>query len=125
LKSIRNDFARFLIELGVTPNAMKAAARTARYIRVRCAAARIARSTIHGRGVFMRIPAPRGASLLTARWAGAWTTYGRFANHSPNPSAFMRGANFVSSRALKPGDEVTVNYRQVRRELSTQGVSHG
>lgn len=59
--------------------------------------------------------------IATLNIKGDWTEIGRFANHSPSPNmvSFKNGDTLVAfaSRSINPGDELTLDYLQVRESL--------
>ncbi len=82
-------------------------------------------SAIEGQGVFLQVGANAGDPIAPARIHGKRTPAGRFANHSRTPTAKfveVAGDAILVAMAriepycneLVPGNEVTVDYRQVR-----------
>lgn len=82
-------------------------------------------SAIEGSGVFLQVPANAGDPIAPARISGKRTPVGRYTNHSRTPNAkFVEiGGDAILvatariepySRETVPGDEITVDYRQVR-----------
>lgn len=91
----------------------------------------VAESDIHGRGVFAARHIRKGATIGTFEgvptrrngryvlWVerddGGWdgrrgTGDLRFVNHSDTPNAEFRGWDLVALRAIRSGEEVTVDY---------------
>lgn len=76
-------------------------------------------SRIEGRGVLVTAPVPRGTCLGLAHfWDGrGWQTtcLGEYHNHAPTPTAANVRVGLVrylvAARDLRPGDEITVDYR--------------
>lgn len=76
-------------------------------------------SQIQGRGIIVTQPLPRGTNLGLAHfWNGqSWSTtaLGEYHNHATNPSARNVRVGWhrylVTTRDLRPGDEITVDYR--------------
>lgn len=82
----------------------------------------IVSSDIEGMGVFVTRAFQGGEMIGPARVGGMRTQIGRYANHSQFPNGRMvvveNGDIFLEAlRGINPGEEVTVNYRQVRSEL--------
>jgi hypothetical protein len=77
----------------------------------------LGRSLIHGRGLFCTMPVPEGKPVAMARVGACRTVAGRLTNHSPLPNcrfeAAPDGLAMVARRTLTPGEELTVDYRQV------------
>jgi hypothetical protein len=77
----------------------------------------LGRSVIHGRGLFCTLPVPEGKPVAMARVGVCRTVAGRLTNHSPLPNcrfeAAPDGLAMVARRTLTPGEELTVDYRQV------------
>lgn len=82
----------------------------------------IAPSDIEGMGVFSNQAYSGGEVIGPALLGGMRTQIGRYANHSQFPNGRMvvleSGDVFLEAlRGINTGEEVTVNYRQVRSEL--------
>ncbi|WP_382155497.1 SET domain-containing protein [Hydrogenophaga sp. ANAO-22] len=77
----------------------------------------LGRSRIHGRGLFCTLPVPEGKPVAMARVGACRTVAGRLTNHSPLPNCVFvpepEGLVMLSRRTLTPGEELTVDYRQV------------
>lgn len=74
-------------------------------------------SAIDGQGLIAVAPIEAGETIAPARLQDHRTPAGRFTNHSPRPNARMAPAaggdlHLVAERAIGPGDEVTIDYRQ-------------
>lgn len=124
----REDFHALLDEWGISPYQARVASEDVgdQMLMPPDAGANaiVRRSAIEGRGVFVQVPANPGDILAPARIAGKRTFAGRFANHSRTPNAQFVERNgdayLVATAAIAPfcsetvpGDEVTVDYRQV------------
>lgn len=118
------DFRDFLSEIGVTQEQMDAAALTVpppievegdnRH--------RVLPSAIEGLGVFSGGHFKAGDHLCTLMTGGKWTVCGRYINHDPDPNIrAVVEAGVVVGRAMRhieDGDEITLNYRQIKHALS-------
>jgi hypothetical protein len=123
------DFRDFLNEIGVTQEQMDAAALTMpdpieidgdrRH--------RVLPSTIEGLGVFSGGSFEVGGRVCTLMTGGKWTVCGRYVNHDPDSSIrAVVEAGVVVGRAMRhieEGDEITLNYRQVKEALSSNTTS--
>lgn len=114
------DFDAFLKETGITHQNMEAAKCYTRVTKLSGAAAsrvKVAKSTIEGLGLMARTDLEPGEAF-EALFRGQWTEAGRFTNHSATPSAVAattgHGLAFVVVKPLKTGEELTVDYRQVK-----------
>ncbi len=82
-------------------------------------------SPINDKGVFALVPYPVGAVIGVARNEGKRTQLGKYVNHSAEPNAqhIFHGLDSVvqiAIRPIRPGDEITNNYRRsfmMHREL--------
>lgn len=78
-------------------------------------------SNIHGTGVFIRHKSEAGARIGMAMINGTWTVIGRFTNHSQTPNSRVFGdawnMSVIAGCPLAPGEEITVNYRDVGKAL--------
>lgn len=111
-----NDFDAFIEEIGVTRAAMDAAAEampvplpkseSERY--------RVGLSPIHGTGCFATHDIDGVIGKM--RCGNDWYEAGRFINHSatPNATAKMQGNTLFACGTVCSGDEITLDYRQVR-----------
>lgn len=116
------DFDAFLKETGITPGDMEAAkcyysAQVAQLLGVAATRVKVAKSEIEGFGLMACTDLEPGESF-EALSRGQWTEAGRFTNHSSAPSMvaklIWRGLEFVVVKPLKTGEELTVDYRQVK-----------
>ena len=120
-----NDFPAFLAEIGLTQAQMDAAAASMPRPLSRMDAEDyfVAPSEIQGFGCF----ALKDIDGLIARLRTGddWHEAGRFINHSatPNAVASMQDGNMVAHGNVARGDEITLDYRQVRDCVF--GESHG
>ena len=73
-------------------------------------------SHIEGNGLFARIPFRSGDVVAPARVGTNRTPAGRYTNHSPSPNVVAKVhddvIDFVATRNIDVGDEITVDYRQ-------------
>jgi len=79
-------------------------------------------SQIEGKGVICSAPIKRGEIIGPSRIGDKRTPLGRFANHSRHPNAVMQPAangnvNLIASKQIHVGEEITVDYRQVARDV--------
>jgi hypothetical protein len=124
----REDFHSILDEYGLTPyQARVLSENTSDQIPMPPASGAnivVRQSAIEGRGLFAQVRANPGDTLAPARILGKRTPAGRFANHSRHPNAQFVERNgdayLVATRPIAPfcsetvpGEEITVDYRQV------------
>lgn len=111
-----NDFSAFLEEIGLTQAQMDAAAASMPRPLSRMDAEDyfVAPSEIQGFGCFALKDIDGLIGRL--RTGDDWHEAGRFINHSPTPNATasMQGGNMVAHGKVARGDEITLDYRQVR-----------
>lgn len=79
-------------------------------------------SRIEGRGVICTHPIKRGEVIGPSRISDKRTPLGRFANHSRRPNARMAlvqdgEVDLIANRPIVVGEEITVDYRQVARDV--------
>jgi SET domain-containing protein len=83
----------------------------------------IAKSEIHGFGMFLMSEASANDVLFPATINGMRTQAGRFINHAIKANTRLvigRFANYiVSNRTIKSGEELTLNYRDNHQQLSS------
>ena len=77
-------------------------------------------SWIEGWGVFASGDILPGEIIAPARISGLRTTVGRFTNHSVEPNALMvlqedGDLDLVAIYSLTPGQEITIDYRQIMK----------
>ena len=120
-----DDFSRFLDEIGVTTEQMEEAARSMPRPLSRMDAEEyfVSLSEIEGLGCFAA--SDIDGTIGRLRTGDDWHEAGRFINHSPAPNAqaVMEGSNMVAYGKVSRGDEITLDYRQVRSCIL--GESHG
>jgi hypothetical protein len=80
---------------------------------------KVAPSFVDGDGVFATLDFDAGHTIAVARINEQRTQVGRYTNHSKRPNCRMIGHEngdiyLESIRRIKAGEEITVNYRQVR-----------
>lgn len=110
------EYAEFLVLVGLTQAQMDAAA-LAMPEPIRRANDEpylVAPSAIHGRGCFATRNITGRIGML--RIGDNWTEAGRYINHAdePNALAFMRGGNLMARGQVTAGQEITLDYAQVR-----------
>lgn len=120
LEFVREDYGRFLAEYGLTEAWVKAvvedmsdhAEMPPGYDRFF-----LGPSAIQGQGLFAREAISAGQQVAIARLGSRRTVAGRLTNHSPLPNCRFEpmpdGLLMVSRHAIDPGEELTVDYRQV------------
>jgi SET domain-containing protein len=121
---MESDFDLFLSELGLTRRDVEHAARNCRYIENDergMNLTEIQDSSIDGVGMFARKEIHNGETIGLAASDGLWTELGRFMNHSLTPNAEVFPAigphfYFRAINSIQTGEEITCNYRQVRKE---------
>lgn len=118
------DYEKFLSEIGLTEDDCRAARDGVRVnpmgeqeaLRVH-----IGKSPIEGWGVFASEPIEKFTVIADAFNDGAWSTTGRYMNHSPDPNAEVRvslgDTIFRSTRYIEMDGEITCNYRNMRAVL--------
>lgn len=120
----RQDFWRVLQAFGISQEAMDRAALIAVYLPIYRNNLMVGESAIHGDGVIAKAVFDEGAEIGPMKLGSDWTTYGRYTNHAKNPNAFVgwEGDTLMcyANRRIVIGEEITVNYRQVRRIIETQ-----
>lgn len=120
-----SDFHAFLAEIGLTQAQMDAAAASMPrpLPRMETEDYFVSQSEIDGFGCF----AAKDIDGLIGRLRTGddWHEAGRFINHSPTPNAVasMQDGNMVAHGKVARGDEITLDYRQVRDCVF--GGSHG
>lgn len=118
-----SDFAAFLAEIGLSQAQMDAAERAmpAPVSRHHDDPFCVRESGIQGVGCF----ATRGVDgrIGVMRQGGRWHEAGRYINHSkhPNAVAALEQGALVAYGRMADGDEITMDYRQVR-DCLTGGV---
>lgn len=113
------DFDAFLDELGVTPEQMERAASLMPEPLAKSPGEGYAlgNSSIHGVGVFATRSFDADQDIALFKSGDEWTQAGRYMNHAANANCAAYSDGDVRIRALKrvvSGDEMTVDYRQVR-----------
>lgn len=114
------DFRAFLDEIGVTREQMDAARLESPdpLVVTSDPIHRVLPSGIEGRGVFSCGHFNAGDRVCTLRVDERWTVSGRYTNHAPAPNltASVAGNELVgwAARSIREGDEITLDYRQVR-----------
>lgn len=82
----------------------------------------LAKSPIEGLGIFARARIGAGEMISPAFNAGVWSYCGRFLNHSDLPNVAIHRIGgvtlFNAKHTIEVGDELTVDYRQVREVIS-------
>ncbi len=94
----------------------------------------VAPSAIHGRGLFARVRVARGEYIGTYEGPPAkrdgkyvlWLYEGdavisgrrglnvlRYLNHSERPNAQFAGFDLYARKAIRPGEEITINYHPI------------
>lgn len=118
------DFQAFLDEIGVSQQQMDAAA-LAMLTPVDVASDpghRVRPSPIEGLGVFSSGQFKPGSRVCTLRVGDQWTVTGRYINHDPAPNlvALVAGELLIgaAARNISNGEELTLNYRQVRKAMA-------
>lgn len=125
----RADFLAMAAEAGVTPEDIRAQSERADDLADMPQGSwsvMVADSPIEGRGLFATAPIAAGMLICPGRVSGKRTPAGRYTNHAatPNARAVLRpngDVDLVAVRDLagcrggQPGDEITLDYRQVLR----------
>lgn len=110
------SYAEFLKQVGLTQDQMDAAARAMPAPLPRSAGEPycVAPSGIEGLGCFATHNV--SGQIATLRRGLDWTEAGRYINHAsgPNATAKLEGANLIAYGNAAAGDEITLDYAQVR-----------
>lgn len=113
-----DDWNKFLEELGLTQETMDEAAKTLPTpIKEEDPSYFVSDSPIGGKGVFAK--KDMNGFLGKLRSGNDWYVAGRYANHSPTPNAIpvRFGDELAMVGEVKKGEEITLNYRDVRKLL--------
>ena len=117
----REDYARFLAQMGMTQDEMDAIVKDDRDVLPlpNDIDVEVRESSLHGRGLFALRDFEPGEHICPGRLSGCRTLAGRFTNHSaaPNAAPFNVGDDIgvIATRRICPGDEITVDYRASMR----------
>jgi hypothetical protein len=118
-----DDFAMFLDEIGVSQEQMDAAASAmpAPLRREDAANYCVRPSPIHGAGCFAT--ADINGLIGRLRHKDDWYEAGRYINHSltPNAKAVRHDEALFAYGSVSHGDEITLDYRQVRDAMMRNG----
>jgi hypothetical protein len=131
----RADFIAMAAEAGITPETIrKQSEREDDLISLPLGSwpIMVADSPIEGKGLFATAPIAAGTMICPGRIGGKRTSAGRFTNHAAKPNAraiqFPNGdialfalRDIAGSRGGQPGDEITLDYRQVLRMRALLG----
>lgn len=117
-----SDFGRFLAERGISPEQhaglSNQTADLAPFYPGDEGAVAVAPSMIAGQGIVAEVQMEPGAGIVAMTPSGLRTPVGRYINHSARPNAraklTARGLEIVPIRAVPPGTELTIDYRQAR-----------
>lgn len=119
-----NGYEEFLASIGANEAQMLSAAASVNFRPASVSeiyAIRLDRSPIHGLGVFASRDIQWGGFVADGFIDGVWSLTGRFLNHSDEPNLELRGAlchnHFQAIDEIQSGEELTVDYRQVRNLL--------
>lgn len=119
-----SDYDLFLEEIGVTSEEMRNQAPKVPFIPIPSAYmwnVYIGPSEIEGKGTFAYHEIGPGEMISPAKMGLEWTSLGRYANHASNANAFMQKKGdvlmCVALRTIHSGQEITVNYRQVKQSM--------
>lgn len=118
----QEDYARLLEETGISEETVRSQSECVDdQIHFESDNIAISESEIQGRGVFATKDFPENTEVVPTRIENKRTPAGRFTNHSIDPNAKMelRGNSvlLVTTKAVKSGEELTVNYRQVLTDI--------
>jgi SET domain-containing protein len=119
----REDLRSFYKEFGLDPAAVRRIAEdVSDQIEIISQLYEIGNSLIEGQGVFARKRMLSGTCVGKARIANKRTPLGRFTNHAKHPNARMLfdgmgNIVMILDRNVDAGEELTVNYRQVARDI--------
>lgn len=109
----REDFVAFLAEEGLTLYDVEQARLAEKFS--------LKPSAIEGLGAFANHDFADNEIIDVMMFNGTFTTLGRYMNHSPFPNtrpvAVSNGSVFQASTLIRAGEELTVDYRNVRELL--------
>ena len=115
----REDFERWLAELGLTTAMVLAHPVAAVEPGLGGCNFQVAESPIAGMGVFATTAIDAG-DIIAARGLDTFSLLARYMNHSPNPNVRAEGNELVALRRIagcrggQRGEELTVNYRELK-----------
>lgn len=122
---MKTDFELFVDEIGLTAEQLERAKTLAIFVsptaleQLRVV---LAKSPIEGMGIFALVDIPSNQIIAPAFNAGVWSHTGRYLNHSSAPNVRCARAQsvtmFESIRAIARGEELTVDYRNVKEMVS-------
>lgn len=125
----RADFLAMATEVGVAPENIRAQSERTEDLADMPQGSwpvMVADSPIEGRGMFATAPIAAGMVICPGRVSGKRTPAGRYTNHSATPNAravlrpngdvdLVAARDIAGCRGGQPGDEITLDYRQVLR----------
>lgn len=125
----RSDFLAMAVESGISPEEIRVQSeRTEDLIDMPHGSwpVMVADSPIEGKGLFATAPIAAAMTICPGRIGGKRTPAGRYANHSATPNAravigsggdveFVAMRDIEGCRGGQPGEEITLDYRQVLR----------
>lgn len=130
LERDREDYRHFVAEIGLTEEDMEAVRLSIDYDKFPPLPDTLYRreSLIHGDGLFARREFAAPYQLPEGTWMcacislcykhGEFSLAGAIMNHQPDPTAMVRpfadGLFIFSTKKIEIGEEITVNYRQMR-----------
>ena len=131
----RADFLAMADEAGVTPEEIRSQSERIEDLAEMPQGSwpvMVAASPIEGKGLFATAPIAAGVTICPGRVGGKRTPAGRYTNHSATPSAravlrpsgdvdLVAVRNIAGCRGGQPGEEITLDYRQVQRLRPTHG----
>lgn len=116
-----DDFALFCREIGVPLESMHAMKALEMELLMDDFPDRVryGRSVIDGVGAFSNYEIAAEDVINPAFRDGCWTMLGRYTNHSPEPNCKAEARDgivyFIAKTQIRPLDEITVDYRNVRK----------
>ena len=125
------DYLNLINELGMTHEEVESQVKNEAdmleddHEKNQCDNLEINRSPINGLGVFALDALNIGDVICHARIEGKRTKYGRYSNHAlfPNSELIFNGEEliFIAKKQIFPGEEVTVNYRDLLKTRFEEG----
>jgi hypothetical protein len=116
LEADHEDYARFLLQLGITQERMDAIVNTNDMIDMPAGyGVEVRQSRIHGWGLFATRHFIADETICPGRLDGHRTPAGRFTNHSVNPNAtsvkVFDDIYAVALKTIQAGEEILISYR--------------
>lgn len=113
-----SDFDQFITEMGITHQRLAVSKATIpRPAKTERELVEPRPSKIEGEGAFATQSFAAGDLIAPIRENGAWTLTGLLVNHAFDPNAIFEADELIALKPIDLGEEITLNYRQVRDKL--------